>query len=77
MSVTIMPYQISAVAWFAELRRDLPDVVVVDVAREEDWRDAAILLCEEPTIAVLEPPDPMAYAGCQEWAERFVETVDG
>lgn len=73
---TILPVQISALAWFAELSRDWPNENIPGLYHETEWRDVAARIVELPTFQAKGAPSPDAFADWSSWATRFVEVVD-
>ncbi len=40
------------------------------------WQTWALVVCQSPRIAALNPPNPLFFVDWREWAERFNQTVD-
>lgn len=40
-----------------------------------EWHMWALVVCQSPRIAALNPPNPLEFTDWRQWAQRFNQTV--
>jgi hypothetical protein len=70
----IDPRGLTATEWCDYMADELT-VLPMKIARDEDWRDWARHVIQDPSIARHNPPNPEFFEDWQEWAFRFNESV--
>lgn len=70
----IDPRGLTAIEWTDYMADEL-SVLPMKLFREDEWRDWARHVIQDPNISKHNPPDPDQFEHWMEWAFRFNEAV--
>lgn len=71
----INPEGMTAVEWTDRMSLLLPEVLVMKINRDDEWKAWARHVLQSPRVSRYNPPNPDSYEDWKLWADRFNQTV--